>query len=72
MTVHHHQIQGQGHVVEFHPGQTVFGHELGRELEKIAYYAGMITDTFKKNKAGLVVHPEDKTEKATAIKLEEV
>ena len=71
MTVHHPQIRGEGHIVKFYPGDQVYGSELGTELTKIAYYAGMITDSFKKNKAGLVVHPEDKTEKATAIKLKE-
>lgn len=71
MTIHHPQIQGTGHVVKFRPGQVVQGAMLGDELTKIAYYAGMITDTFKKNKQGLVVHPEDKTEKATQIHLKE-
>jgi len=58
-------------VVKFYPGQIVQGAMLGDELTKIAYYSGMITDSFKKNKAGLVIHPEDKTEKATGIKLKE-
>ncbi len=71
VTLHHPQIRGKGQVVELHPGKIVYGRDLGAELTKIAYYAGMITDSFKINKAGLVLHPEDKTEKATAIKLKE-
>lgn len=71
MTIHHPQIRGAGQVVKFFPGQIVQGAMLGEELTKIAYYAGMITDSFKKNEAGLVIHPEDKTEKATAVKLKE-
>ena len=70
-TIHHPQIKGKGYVVPYFPGDKVYGSTLGPELTKIAYYAGMITDTFKKNKRGLVVHPEDKTEKATAVKLKE-
>ena len=59
-------------MVEYHVGDKVYGHELGQELTKIAYYSGHITDVLKKNKAGLVIHPEDKTEKATAVKISEV
>ena len=72
MTIHHPQIRGAGQVIRFYPGQVVLGSTLGKELTKIAYYGGFITDSFKRNKEGLIVHPEDKTEKATAIKLSEV
>lgn len=71
MTIYHPQIRGAGQVVKFTPGDKVYGSYLGNELTKITYYGGWITDSFKRNKAGLVIHPEDKTEKATAVKLKE-
>ena len=67
MTIHHPQIRGTGQVVKFYPGMVIPGGMLGNELIKIAYYAGMITDDFKINKEGHVIHPEDKTERATAV-----
>jgi len=67
MTIHHPQIKGAGQVVKFFPGRVIQGAMLGAELIKIAYYSGMITDDFKVNKEGHVIHPEDKTEKKTAV-----
>ena len=67
MTVHHPQIRGEGERVEFEIGRTVLGSFLGKELTYYAYYAGCITDDFKVNKAGHVIHPEDKTERKTAV-----
>lgn len=71
MTIHHPQIRGTGQVVKFPIGRVIQGAILGAELLKYTYYAGFITDDFKVNKDGYVIHPEDKTEKATAIKLKE-
>jgi len=54
-------------VVKFYPGRVLQGAILGAELLKYAYYAGFITDDFKVNKEGHVIHPEDLTEKKTAV-----
>ena len=67
MTVHHPQIRGKGCKVLFPVGKIVTSDILGNELTRIAYYSGHITDDFKINRAGHVVHPEDKTEKKTAV-----
>ncbi len=67
MTVHHPQIRGKGHKVIFPVGKIVTSDILGNELTRIAYYSGHITDDFKINEAGHVIHPEDKTEKKTAV-----
>ncbi len=67
MTINHPKIKGSGHKVFFYPGQVVTSKMLGQELVYYAYYAGCITDDFKVNKAGHVIHPEDKTERKTAV-----
>ena len=67
MTLHHPQIRGRGQVILFEIGDTVTKEILGDELLNIAYYSGHITDDFKINKAGHVVHPEDQTEEKTAV-----
>jgi len=67
MTINQPQIRGAGHKVFFYPGQIVSSQFLGRELTHHAYYMGCITDDFKVNKAGHVIHPEDLTEKKTAV-----
>ena len=67
MTIHHPQIKGKGNKIIFPVGTVVTSTLLGNELTRIAYYSGHITDDFKLNEAGHVIHPEDKTEKKTAV-----
>ena len=67
VTVNDPQIRGAGHPIDFFPGRIVTSSFLGADLLKYAYYSGHITDDFKINEAGHVVHPEDKTEKKTAV-----
>lgn len=67
MTIHHPQIRGKGQRVDFEIGDTVTSKILGQELLSMVYYMGLITDDFKVNKAGHVIHPEDLTEKKTAV-----
>ena len=67
MTIHHPHIRGAGQVVKFPVGRIIQGAILGAELIKYAYYSGHITDDFKVNKDGHVIHSEDKTENKTAV-----